>query len=86
MVTHVPKLLDLSVDIEDASTPWGRWWRDGYELRNRVVHGGHRPNANEAMEAVSSSMDLVAAVGRAVEGDPDLGDLAFGLPTGVGET
>lgn len=80
---HVPKLLGISVDIDDVTTAWGRWWQAGYLIRNEVVHAGRRPTDAQAQEAVWSAMELIAEVGRLIEADAGLGDLGFGLPTGV---
>jgi hypothetical protein len=84
LVAQIPKALQVSIDIDDDSTPWGAWWRKGYAMRNAVAHHGHRPTEEEAHAAIYAAMELVAEVGRIVDADPNLAHLGLGLPTGVG--
>jgi hypothetical protein len=83
LVSHLPGLLRQPVDIDDATTPWGRWWREGYSMRNAVVHEGRKPTEGDAQRAVYAAMDLVAEVGRVLENDPRLETLSVGMPSGV---
>lgn len=83
VLDHVPRALDVRVDIDDPETPWGTWWLAGYQLRNAVAHRNHRPTESEAQSAVYAAMELVAEVGRVIDADPVLSELSLGLPTGV---
>jgi hypothetical protein len=60
---HLPKYVNVEVDLTDASNPFGRWWAGGYQLRNNVLHEGHRPTEAE----VDSAFDDAGAVVEAIE-------------------
>jgi len=83
LTVHVAKLLAVSVDLEDESAVWGRWWNAGYMVRNKAVHAGHRPSEAEADEATNATMHVVAEVGRLIKEDSELQHLSFGLPDSV---
>jgi hypothetical protein len=84
LTAHLPDLLRTTVNLDDEASAWGRWYVNGYSLRNAVAHEGHRPTEEEAHEAVYAAMHLVAEVGRLIDADPDLAHLSLGIPTGVG--
>lgn len=48
---HLAELLGEKIDLDDPETPAGRWYEACYQLRNRVVHEGHKPTSREAYEA-----------------------------------
>lgn len=56
---HVAPQFGFSADLASTSDALGRWWRDGYELRNRVAHEGHHPTKREvvASRAAASALD-----------------------------
>lgn len=51
LVTTLPTLLGGRWDVSAIGTPVGNYWSDLYELRNRIVHAGYRPNIVEADRA-----------------------------------
>jgi len=67
---HLGRLIGLKVDLSDAANPAGAWYADAYLLRNRIVHTGYRPSAEEARRALTATGDLTAAIGRALHVDP----------------
>ncbi|GAA1720918.1 hypothetical protein GCM10009793_17510 [Brachybacterium phenoliresistens] len=43
-----------------SASAWERWNKEGVELRNRVVHGGHIPSYREAKSAIDAHSAMVA--------------------------
>lgn len=66
----LPKFLDESLDIDDNSSPPGRWYTDCYLLRNRVVHEGQKATAGEAYDSKVATGDFVRWIGKALIPDP----------------
>jgi hypothetical protein len=64
LVDHLSKFLDEPVDLDDGYQPPGRWYRDCYLLRNRVVHEGLRPSSAEAMDATTATQVFAAWTGQ----------------------
>lgn len=60
VATILPKLLGGSWDVTKTGTPAGEYWQKLYLLRNRVVHVGYEPSANEA-EAARTAYDHLRA-------------------------
>lgn len=56
---HLGPLVGEIIDTDDASTPWGHWWADGYAKRNAAVHRGVRITRIEADAAFDAGTDLV---------------------------
>ena len=63
----------------DASAPEA-WIVDAYRLRKLVVHEGYTPAEGEARRAFNATVNLIAAVKRALMAEPDLAELADHLP------
>lgn len=59
---YLAQMFGEEIDIADPSAPWGRWFTDGYQLRNQAVHEG-LPLGREAVErAFSQASEVVAEV------------------------
>jgi hypothetical protein len=58
------------------------WLSYCYEARKRVIHSGYQPLYGECERALHATMNLIAAVGAAIEADPRSRGLAGQLPTG----
>ncbi len=70
LVEHLPRLLVIDeIDPDDAESEPGRWFRNCYDLRNRVVHGGHKPTSPEAMDAKLSTRAFAAWIGAQLKPD-----------------
>ena len=76
LVDHYAPLLGLDNDVESTEQPIGNWWQTGYQLRNRVVHHGHRPSSKEGLRAWRAASGLVEATGSCLAEDPDVPGLA----------
>jgi hypothetical protein len=59
---HLPKYVNVDVNVLDANNPFGRWWLGGYQLRNRVLHEGHRATEAEVNRAFDDAGALVQAI------------------------
>ena len=44
--------------ITREDTEVGKWYKDTYVLRNRVVHSGYMPIFNETKNAISHAIEL----------------------------
>jgi hypothetical protein len=70
LVEHLPQFLVVdAIDPADAASEPGRWFRDCYDLRNRVVHGGHKPTSPEAMDAKLSTRAFASWIGAQLAPD-----------------
>lgn len=58
-----------------------RWLTDCYEVRKRVIHSGYQPLYGECERALHSTMELIVAVGAAIESDPRSRGRAGQLPS-----
>jgi hypothetical protein len=67
--THLPKLLDETINLKDDDSPAGVWYRDCYLLRNRVVHQGHKPSSAEALASKLATGSLARWLGEAMTQD-----------------
>jgi len=56
---HFAKLLGFADDPDAAADPLGDWWRNGYVLRNQVVHRGRPPRGSEPHRAVATANALL---------------------------
>jgi hypothetical protein len=59
---HFAKLIGFSGTPAKSADEFGRWWRDGYLLRNRAAHRGHRPAVTEVFEALDAGETLFHVV------------------------
>lgn len=66
----LPKFLDGNLDLDDKSSPPGRWYNDCYLLRNRVVHEGQKATAGEAYDSKVATGDFVRWIGKTLSPDP----------------
>ena len=85
LTAHLPKFLAKPVDLGDVDHPPGRWHRDCYALRNRVVHRGYRPSSAEAMDAKVATRAFVAWIGANLTDDPRSAQIKAILQAPVGE-
>ena len=73
-VAHFARVLGVTVDSSASGhDPVSTWLRVAYPLRNKVVHGGHRPLIDEAATAITLAFSLMDFVAERVERDPNLG-------------
>lgn len=79
--THLARVLRCRIDLSDTNSAPGRWWRDGYQLSNRVVHEGYRPTFAEVEASVNAARDLIVFVGAGLDQRPATRGVAGGLPT-----
>ena len=56
---HLGPLLGARIDVRDSSTPWGRWWAEGYRRRNDAVHRGRRVTDEDCQLAWSAATSLI---------------------------
>ena len=59
---HITRYAGVAVDLESDGNSVGKWWLRGYGLRNRVVHDGYRPKANDVTDARHAAFELIAAL------------------------
>jgi hypothetical protein len=69
LVDQLPRFLTEPIDLDDEDRPSGRWFRDCYLLRNRVVHEGYRPSSAEAMDATTATRVFAAWIGAGLKDD-----------------
>ena len=55
---YLAKIFDEKIDVDDAKSPWGRWFGDGYMRRNEAIHEG----ASLEWEAVDRAFDQARAL------------------------
>jgi hypothetical protein len=55
---HFAPLLGYSSTPATADDPLGEWWREGYLVRNAVVHEGRRATEDEAEGVIGSALQL----------------------------
>jgi hypothetical protein len=65
----------------EVATAMQEWLDECYEVRKRVIHSGYQPWYSECDRALHATMNLIAAVGAAIEADPRSRGLAGQLPT-----
>jgi hypothetical protein len=76
---HLPRLVNCEVDLADPANPFGRWWRGGYQLRNRVAHEGYDPEYDETKAALDDAKALDDALGQGLAADAVTRELASWL-------
>lgn len=69
-IDHFAPQFGFSPDLEAATDALGRWWRDGYSLRNRVVHEGHQPTKPEVVSSLLAAETLNHDFGLALADHP----------------
>jgi hypothetical protein len=70
VIGHFAPHFGFSSDLEAATDALGRWWRDGYSLRNRVVHEGHQPTKPDVVGALIAAVTLNNELGLALASNP----------------
>jgi hypothetical protein len=70
VVDHFAPQFGFSSDLDVATDALGRWWRDGYTLRNRVVHKGHQPSKPEVVSALLAAETLNHELGLVLASHP----------------
>jgi hypothetical protein len=58
VIDHFAPHFSFSSDLDNRADSLGRWWQDGYDLRNRVVHEGHQPTKSEVECALLAAAHL----------------------------
>ena len=81
LAVHLPRVLDVTFDLDDGVSPPSRWWQTGYALRHRVVHHAERPRMSEVLDGLRTAYELAAYVGRELERRPETAHLRGILPT-----
>lgn len=79
---HLSRYCHTPVDLGSTENPFGRWWAEGYALRNRVVHEGYRPKEAEFDTAYGAASALIAAVKQGLKNDPRTAALGEALTWG----
>jgi hypothetical protein len=64
---HLAALLGEEIDIDDPNTPWGRWFSDGYMLRNQAVHEGASLEPDAVGRAFMQAGAVFVEVKRSLE-------------------
>lgn len=70
VVDHFAPQFGFSPDLDAAADALGRWWRDGYSLRNHVVHDGHQPTKPEVTSSLLAAATLNQDFGLALASHP----------------
>ena len=55
LVAEMSSILGGKWSLEDENAPVASWYKDVYQLRNRIVHGGYIPSEREITSAIVSS-------------------------------
>jgi hypothetical protein len=76
---HLSKATASTIDLDDPTSPWGRWWEDGYGLRNRVAHEGAEPGRAETERALDAGAELLVALRKRLAADDLTADLGEAL-------
>jgi hypothetical protein len=77
---HFAVLLGYGPDPLVSEDALGRWWRDTYLLRNRVVHRGHKPTEPETVRALESAEALLHDNGERLSAEEQLRELLLPVP------
>ena len=56
--TYYSSKLNFTWDIDDNTTPVGRWYKNVYELRNKVIHEGYLPDKTDIQSALDSALEF----------------------------
>jgi hypothetical protein len=67
---HLGRYAGIDVDLNDPLNIAGRWWLRGYDVRNAVVHAGHKPSPTETREAFDAGVALINEIGEQLRQDP----------------
>lgn len=68
---HLGRYIGSRVDLTDPTNLFGSWWLNGYALRNRIVHDGHKPSSAEAEAAFASAIAMINHIGERLRADLD---------------
>lgn len=79
VTTHLAKLLDRAIDIEDSSTSWGAWWSSAYQLRNEAVHDGRQISGADAVAAKNATAQLMRELRADLAKQEALADLSSAI-------
>ncbi len=81
MKSTMPDILGGSWDIKKADSPVGKWYKDLYSLRNRVIHAGHQPSESEMLRAMTAfnevSRFLVTQIEKSKKRHPWLYEIVY---------
>jgi hypothetical protein len=70
LVEILPRFLGVEkVGLDDPESDPGRWYRDCYLLRDRIVHAGHKPTSPEAMNAKLATRAFAGWIGASLKPD-----------------
>lgn len=69
---YLAELLGKQIDIDDPSTAWGRWFSDGYMLRNQAIHEGASLDENAVARAFAQASDVFLEVKKDLEASEPL--------------
>jgi hypothetical protein len=80
---HFAPIFGYDAEAATSSDALGRWWRDTYLLRNRVVHHAHCPTEPEAVRAVEAAEALHHDLGGRLSTDEQFASLSLNIPPHV---
>jgi hypothetical protein len=69
---YLAEMLGKEIDTRDESGPWGRWFEDGYKMRNLAVHEGATLTSEDVERAFSQVSEVFADLQRSLETVPEL--------------
>jgi hypothetical protein len=72
---YLAKMFKEEIDITDPETPWGRWFSDGYLLRNEAFHEGVSLDRIAVERAFAQASGVVAQVKERLEANKALKSL-----------
>jgi hypothetical protein len=81
---HLAELLGSGDDLNQKESPWSRWFRGGYLLRNRAVHEGIRPSRDDIEAALEEADAVLADLRRRLASDGRFSDLVPMLKVELG--
>lgn len=59
---YLARMVGEELDIANPETSWGRWFGDGYQLRNEAVHEGASLDRNAVERAFAQAGEIIAEV------------------------
>lgn len=85
VTTHLAKLLEREIDVDDASTSWGAWWSSAFQLRNIAVHDGRHISNAEAVDAKRATAQLMRELRADLAKQEALAELSTALKINFNE-
>jgi hypothetical protein len=79
---HIGRYANITVDVDDPRNAAGAWWKEGYDLRRRVVHDGYRPTPIEAGRAFDCASEFVVTIRDGLLSRPETESLGRSLGWG----